>query len=415
MNQRNQQKFVLLALTACLNLIVSTPPSWATTKFEQFSTAAEKAYAAREYAEAERNFLAALKESDKLEKGDKRPATTVYNLALVYQAEGKYGEAEQMYEKAKEQFIQLYGAEHQRIGQVYLDLADLYVQEAGEDSTPDLRTKAADNYKKAIAIFEKIYAQATGQIPADPPAGEAASKGPENAGSQDAKDKKGAGAAPGKSSAQEAAGNLAGAIKSLASFHAENDEFAPAEPLYKRMLELEEYAVGPEDKQLIKDKATVAEFYCVQGKYKPAAPLFKDALAMSEKVNGPDSEETAQILYNYGGLHYDEGSFADAEKNFRRAIKIFEKTNHDENDLAMKSIALADVLDMQSKPEEAHTVYKKTIESLEKNADPSGLIQCLKQYQKHLLIQNNKAEAGKVAARIKELKANAAKQAQGQE
>ena len=54
--------------------------------------------------------------------------------------------------------------------------------------------------------------------------------------------------------------------------------------MYKRSLELEDFAVGPDDKNVIKHKAKLAEFYCVQGNYKPAEPLFKEALASAEKT-----------------------------------------------------------------------------------------------------------------------------------
>lgn len=416
MTQKQQPKALTLLLSATIALAsagLSSQAAWAAGKFEAFSTSAEKAYAAQDYPEAEKNFLLALNESGKLEKGDKRPATTMYNLALVYQAEGKYKEAEEMFLKAKDAFIGFYGADHQRVGQVYLDMADLYVQQAGEDAKPELRTKAADNYKSAIAIFEKIYAQATGQAPVEEKKPEATEAKPNTtADTGEKKDKEGKQAAAGKSSAQEAAQNLANAIRSLAGFYAENDEYTPAEPLYTRMLELDEFAYGNEDKQMVKDKAQVAEFYCVQGKYKPAIPLFQSAIDLSEKLNGADSEETATILYNFGGLQYDEGTFTEAEKMFKRAIKIFEKNNHDEKDLAMKSVALADVLDMQSKSEEAQGVYKKSIASLEKIDDPAALITCLKGYQKHLLIQSKKDEATKVGLRIKELKAEANKKSQ---
>ncbi|MBX9572476.1 MAG: tetratricopeptide repeat protein [Candidatus Obscuribacterales bacterium] len=411
---KQQPQVLSLLLSATIALGSSgllAQVAWAANKFEMYSTSAEKAYGAQDYPEAEKNFLEALNESGKLEKGDKRPATTMYNLALVYQAQGKYKEAEDMFVKAKDAFVGFYGADHQRVGQVYLDMADLYVQQAGEDAKPELRTKAAENYKNAIAVFEKIYAQATGQAPAEEKKPEATELKPKTTAEGDDKKKEAKQADSGKSPAQEAASNLASAIRSLAGFYAENDEFTPAEPLYTRMLELDDFAYGGEDKQIVKDKAQVAEFYCVQGKYKPATPLFEQAVALSEKVNGPESLETAQILYNFGGLQYDEGTFNEAERMFKLAIKIFEKNNHDENDVAMKSIALADVLDMQSKSEEAQTVYKKSIASLEKNDDPAGLIACLKGYQKHLLILNRKDEATKVGARIKELKAGANKKA----
>ena len=156
---------------------------------------------------------------------------------------------------------------------------------------------------------------------------------------------------------------------------------------------------------MIRHKAKLAESYCVQAKYKLARPYFEQALVGSEKVNGPDSQETGDILYKYGGLHYDEGEFGEAEIKFKKAMKIFAlKPDADKEDIAQKTIALGDVLDMQGKSEEAQTVYMQLMPTFEASPDKASLVRFLKQYQKHLLMQNKKEEAGKIAARIKDIK-----------
>lgn len=374
-------------LTISLSLALACPAAYAVTKFEQLNTQAENFYKTRNYAEAQKCFEQALKEGEKLEASDKRVATTYYNLALCFQAQGSYADAEKNMVKSLELMKFVYGAEHQRVAQVFMDLADLYLEQAGQENKPELKARAAENYKKGIEIFEKIYTQSTGQ----------------EEGGEAPKTKKAAGA---RVEPQETAADLSNALRLLADFYAQEEQFDQADPLYKRSLELEEFAEGPESKDLAKHKARVAEFYCVQAKYKPAEPLFKDALAIYDKVD-PNSVETANLLYNYGGFFYDQGLYGDAEVMFKRAIKIFEKDpDQNDQDIAQKNIALGDVLDMQGKSEEAHAIYKKSIAALEKQEDKAPLIQCLKQYQKHLLMQNNKDEAGKVAIRIKDLRAS---------
>lgn len=400
-NNDKIRRFGIIAFS--LGILCSGQMALAVTKFEQLTADAEKAYAARDYPEAQKLFEQAVKETEKLEKNDKRVPTTYYNLALVFQAAGNYAESEKVMSKALEMMSYLYGAEHQRVAQVYMDLADLYLEQAGaeRDRSAELKKKAADNYKKGLDIFEKIYSQTTGQ--------EEGSEVPKPELNRDKE--------PGKKSEkptpQSTAADLANALRLVADFYAEDDMFDHAEPLYKRSLELEDFAVGPDDKDLGKHKAKVAEFFCVQGKYKSAEPLFKEALANSEKNSGPDSPETARICYNYGGLHYDQGQFGDAEIMFKRSLKILEKASEpNEDDLAQKNIALADVLDMQGKAEEATGIYKKALSSLEKSTDKQILIRGLKQYQKHLLMQNKKEEASKIAARIKDLKDHPTKAAQ---
>jgi Tfp pilus assembly protein PilF len=395
-------------LALALALALCCPAAHSSSKFEQLSQDGETAYKNRNYPEAEKLFTAAVKEAtEKLEKGDKRLGTTVYNLALVFQAEGNYGEAEKNMLRALELTSYFYGPEHQRVARVYMDIADLYVEQSGQEGKPELKKKAAENYQKGIEIFEKIYSQASGEeTEPDKKVGAARTDGSKPDGSKpDGSKPDGS-----KPNPQEAASDLANALWVLADTYAEDELYKEAEPLYKRSLELEDFANGSDSKEMSRHKAKLAEMYCVQAKYKDADPLFKDALALSEKLNGVDSQETGHILYNYGGLHYDQGEFGEAEIKFKRALKIFARApNPDELDLAQKNVSLADVLDMQGKAEESQAIYKQIMPTFEKGEDKTAFIRFLKQYQKHLLMQNKKEEAGKVAARIKEIKAGLAK------
>lgn len=373
------------AMGLAFTIMLSTQ-ALAASKFEQFVNEAEEFYKNKAYTEAQRCFEQAIKESDKLDRGDKRIPTAFYNLALVLQAEGKYADSEKNMLKAIDLMSATYGPEHQRVASAYMDLGDLYVEECGSENKPDLKAKASEAYKKGTDLFEKIYAQATS-------AGDKEEK-PEKSG------------ADGKTPSQSSAADLSNALRLVADFYAEDEMFDKAEPLYMRSLELEEYASNRDDKELGRHKEKVAEYLCVNGKYKLADPLFKDALENADKNYGSDSMEVANIAYNYGGKYYDEGSFGDAEVLFKRAMAIFEKNpSADEQDLAMKNISLADVLDMQGKHEESTATYKKALVSLEKNPDKTVLVRGLKQYQKHLLMQNKKDEAAKIANRIKDLKA----------
>jgi tetratricopeptide (TPR) repeat protein len=378
-----------------LILLLACPQAYGASRFEQLSEEGEAAYKAKDFPGAEKAFHLAIKEaSEKLEKTDRRIATVVYNLALVLQAEGDYGESEKNMLKALELMIYYYGAEHQRVARLYMDLADLYLEQSGAEMKPELKKKAAENYQKGIEIFEKIYTQST-QESTTP--GES-SKDPTGKGSFR------------KSGPQDAASDLANALRILADSYAEDGLYKESEPLYKRSLELEEFALGSDTKELARHKARLAENFCIQAKYKDAEPLFKEALEIAEKENGEDSQETAQIVYNYGGMFYDTGNFGQAELMFKRALKTFAKApEKDQIEMALKSITLADVLDMQGKAEESQAIYKQNMSVFENCEDKTILVRFLKQYQKHLLMQNHKEEANKIATRIKEIRAGQAK------
>ncbi len=367
----------------------------ATTKWEQFSQAAEKAYSGRNFTEAEKNFLQALKEAEKFDKSDKRLATTVYNLALIYQQEEKYDESEATYRRALELLTGIYGVEHERAGQVHIDLGDLYRAraDADDDAKKGWRSKAAAEYQLAVDVLEVVYEKSKKTVPIKPEKEKSSAE-------QTVKPTP-------PITRKEASELLARTLNNYADFYADEDDFAPAEPLYQKAIDIEAAELGLDNKKLGQDKAHFAEFFCVQGKYQPAEPLFKDALRIIEKNSGAESMELARVQYNAGGLYYDQGAFPQAEELFTHALKVFEKDSSIKpTDIALKSIALADVFDMQGKTNDAHSMYKKSIAALEKENDPNpnALMSALKQYQKHLLMMNDKVEASKVSARIKELK-----------
>ena len=67
-------------------------------KWESYITAAQQAYRQADYAEAEKQSEAALKEAEAFD--DVRLATSLNNLALLYKAQGRYAEAEPLYQRA---------------------------------------------------------------------------------------------------------------------------------------------------------------------------------------------------------------------------------------------------------------------------------------------------------------------------
>lgn len=413
-------------LIAAAIIFVFLPPVCATTKYEKLSTDGEKAYSAGNFSEAERLFVQALQEAEKMDKSDHRIATTAYNLGLVYQVQEKFKEAEEQYLAALDLLATVYGEDHQRVGQVYVDLGDLKktVALSSEDPKSD-RAKAAEYYQKAVDIFESLYDQAesakgSASSSTEPVDGKTSTDDDLKKASQDSdKTKKGSeNQSKGtkqtkKLTSSEAGIELSKSLTHFADFYADDEDYDKAEPLYKRALEFEEAFLPEDDIKIARSKAHLAEMYCVQSKYTPAEPLFREALAILDK-NPTKHIDKANIMYNFGGLYYDQGSFSDAEKYFRESIKIFEQVGtQSATDLALKNVALADVLDMQGKTEEGQALYKKSLDSLEKGSDINALLSCLKAYEKHLNMLDNKSEAEKVHNRIKELRAKAKGSAEG--
>ena len=84
-------------------------------RWDKYAEAGEKAYEQGEYAEAEKQFTAALKEAENFGEQDPRLATSLNNLALSIHDQGKYAEAEPLYKRAIAIDEKALGPEHPNV------------------------------------------------------------------------------------------------------------------------------------------------------------------------------------------------------------------------------------------------------------------------------------------------------------
>ncbi len=89
----------LLAGVLCLALLPPTTHAQ-DTKWEKSNAAGVEAYQQGRYGEAEKRWLAALEEAENFGPDDERLATSLNNLASLYKTQGKYAEAEPLYQRS---------------------------------------------------------------------------------------------------------------------------------------------------------------------------------------------------------------------------------------------------------------------------------------------------------------------------
>ena len=118
------------------------------TRWENATTAGMKAYQEGRYAEAEQLLTAALKEAEKFGKQDPRLATILNSLALLYSKQGKYTEAEPLYQRALAIYENALGPEHPAVALSLNNLAALY-------QTRGKYAQAEPLYRRALSILTK--------------------------------------------------------------------------------------------------------------------------------------------------------------------------------------------------------------------------------------------------------------------
>ena len=91
-------------------------------------------------------------------------------------------------------------------------------------------------------------------------------------------------------------------LKSLADLDNDQKKFTEAEPLYQRLLAIEEKIQGADHPDVATTLYRLAKLYHAQGKTTEAEPLYQRALAIKDRVLGPTHPDVVMILESYGAL-----------------------------------------------------------------------------------------------------------------
>ncbi len=107
----HKTKWLLVGLV-CLALWSPAHASAQGGQWNTLNAAGIEAYQRGDYAEAEKRWSAALKEAEGFGPQDPRLATSLNNLGFLYQAQGRYAEAEPLYQRALAIKEKALGPEH---------------------------------------------------------------------------------------------------------------------------------------------------------------------------------------------------------------------------------------------------------------------------------------------------------------
>ena len=102
-------------------------------------------------------------------------------------------------------------------------------------------------------------------------------------------------------------------------------KYSEAEGLFKRALVIREKALGANHADVGQTLNNLAGVYRAQGKYSEAEGLFKRALAIREKALGANHPAVADTLNRLADVYRAQRKYAEAEGLFKRALVIREK------------------------------------------------------------------------------------------
>ena len=238
------------------------------------------------------------------------------NLAVLYQSQGRYAEAEPLYQQALQLSEKVLGKEHPDTIASVNNLAGLY-QSQGRYA------EAEPLYQQALQLYEKVLGK----------------EHPDTITS----------------------------VNNLAFLYKSQGRYAEAEPLYQQALQLREKVLGKEHPSTITSVNNLAGLYQSQGRYAEAEPLYQQALQLSEKVLGKEHPDTIASVNNLAGLYQSQGRYAEAEPLYQQALQLYEKVLGKEHPDTITSVNnLAFLYKSQGRYAEAEPLYQQALQLREK-------------------------------------------------
>ena len=198
-------------------------------------------------------------------------ATALSNLALLYDEQGRYAEAEPLFWRALAISEKVLPENHPDIALRLHNLAGL-LRNLGQQS------QAEQFYDRSLLIREKVL-------------------GPEHP-------------------------DVAQSLDSLAVLYKEQKRYAEAELLQKRAFTISEKALGPDHPDVGIRLNNLAQLYKAQGLYAEAEPLLKRTVSILEKSLGADHPEVGVALSNLAELHFLQRDWARAADYGRRSTGV---------------------------------------------------------------------------------------------
>ncbi|WP_372726704.1 tetratricopeptide repeat protein [Nostoc sp. TCL26-01] len=260
------------------------------------------------YSKAEPLYIQALALWRKL-LGEEHPsvATSLNNLALLYNSQGRYSEAEALYIQALALCRKLLGEEHPHVATSLNNLAALYNSQ-GKDS------EAEPLYIQALALHRKLLGE---EHP-----------------------------------------SVATSLNNLAGLYDSQGRYSKAEPLYIQALALWRKLLGEEHPSVATSLNNLALLYNSQGRYSEAEALYIQALALCRKLLGEEHPHVATSLNNLAALYKSQGRYSEAEPLYIQALALTRKLLGEEHPYVATSLNnLAYLYKSQGRYSEAEPLY----------------------------------------------------------
>jgi Flp pilus assembly protein TadD len=307
-----------------------------------------------EYSNAEPLLLQSL-EIKKRQLGADHPdvATSFNNLALLYELQGKYNNAELLLFQSLEIRKRQLGADHPDVANSFNNLAALYKSQGKYNDAEPLFLQSLEITKHQLGVDHPHVATSLNNLA-------------------------GLYGLQGKYSNAEFLYfqsleiwkrqlgadhlNVATSLNNLAGLYKLQGKYNNAELLYLQSLEIRKRQLGVDHLDVATSLNDLAVLYELQGKYSNAEPLFLQSLEIRKRQLGVDHPDVATSLNNLAGLYKSQGKYSDAEPLFFQSLEIRKRQlGVDHPDVATSLNNLAGLYKSQGKYSDAEPLYLQSL------------------------------------------------------
>ncbi|MEA5449603.1 tetratricopeptide repeat protein [Leptolyngbya sp. CCNP1308] len=142
----------------------------------------------------------------------------------------------------------------------------------------------------------------------------------------------------------------------------ERGQYALAEPLLQKALELRRNLLGNEHKDVANSLDSLGYISRITGRYAEAEPLSQAALAMRKRLLGHDHSSVAISLTGLGELYREQGRYREAETSHQEALALRERLLGKEHPGTVTSLSnLALTYWKQGRYVEAEKLFQETL------------------------------------------------------
>ncbi|KAF9887507.1 hypothetical protein FE257_010085 [Aspergillus nanangensis] len=163
-------------------------------------------------------------------------------------------------------------------------------------------------------------------------------------------------------------------VHSLGQIYVDQGKMDQAEEMYWKALTAKEKILGSEHPSALETVTNLGNLYYNQGQLHPAETMYQRALAGRQKALGPDHISTLEAVNNLGSLFSDQGKLDEAEEMYQRALIGKEKILGPDHESTLSTVNnLGTIYRQQGRLEEAEKMYQQVLERTERRAGPDHI------------------------------------------